>query len=277
MGSLTINGSTSGQVTIAAPAVAGTNTLTLPAATGTVITTASSAALPVSAISATGTPSASTFLRGDSSWAAVSVSGGLIRTPQFLTSGTSYTTPAGCNAIYLEMLGGGGGGGGVQAAGQNRAGCGGGAAFGNVYITVTPSTTYTISIGAAGSAGASGGGSGGAGGNTSITVGATTYTAGGGGGGTGNSGTSGAGGTASNLPFSFAGKAGDGPGSGNYSGGFPYYIYLPGQGTANGSGNSNGSAASFYGCGGGAAVGQGGTAYSGGAGSQGYMRIWEFT
>lgn len=71
MGSLTINGSTSGQVTIAAPAVAGTNTLTLPAATGTVITTASSAALPVSAISATGTPSATTYLRGDASWATI--------------------------------------------------------------------------------------------------------------------------------------------------------------------------------------------------------------
>jgi len=34
---VTLNGSTSGQVTIAAPAVAGTNTITLPAATGTVL------------------------------------------------------------------------------------------------------------------------------------------------------------------------------------------------------------------------------------------------
>ena len=38
MGSVTINGSTSGSVTVAAPAVAGSNTLTLPAATGTVLT-----------------------------------------------------------------------------------------------------------------------------------------------------------------------------------------------------------------------------------------------
>lgn len=72
MGSVTINGSTSGAITLAAPAVAGSNTLTLPAATGTVITSGSSAALPVAAISATGTPTASNYLRGDGAWAAVS-------------------------------------------------------------------------------------------------------------------------------------------------------------------------------------------------------------
>jgi hypothetical protein len=36
MGTITLNGSTSGQITVAAPAVAGTNTLTLPTITGTV-------------------------------------------------------------------------------------------------------------------------------------------------------------------------------------------------------------------------------------------------
>jgi hypothetical protein len=41
MASLVVSGDTSGAITIAAPAVAGTNTLTLPANTGTVITTAS--------------------------------------------------------------------------------------------------------------------------------------------------------------------------------------------------------------------------------------------
>jgi hypothetical protein len=40
MGNLALNGSSSGQITISPPAVAGTNTLTLPAATGTVLTTA---------------------------------------------------------------------------------------------------------------------------------------------------------------------------------------------------------------------------------------------
>jgi hypothetical protein len=41
MGNLTLNGSTSGQITVSPPAVAGTNTLTLPAATGTLALTAS--------------------------------------------------------------------------------------------------------------------------------------------------------------------------------------------------------------------------------------------
>ena len=45
MSSLIIYGDTSGAITIAAPNVAGTNTLTLPAKTGTVLTTASTGAI----------------------------------------------------------------------------------------------------------------------------------------------------------------------------------------------------------------------------------------
>jgi len=41
MASIVVSGDTSGAITIAAPAVAGTNTLTLPTNTGTIITTAS--------------------------------------------------------------------------------------------------------------------------------------------------------------------------------------------------------------------------------------------
>ena len=40
MGNLTLNGATSGQITLAPTAVAGTNTITVPAATGTMLTTA---------------------------------------------------------------------------------------------------------------------------------------------------------------------------------------------------------------------------------------------
>jgi hypothetical protein len=42
MGNLTLNGSTSGAITISPPAIAGTNTLTLPAVTGTVLVPSSS-------------------------------------------------------------------------------------------------------------------------------------------------------------------------------------------------------------------------------------------
>jgi hypothetical protein len=48
MGNLTLNGSTSGAITIAPPAVAGTNTITLPAATGTVVVSNSSGNASVS-------------------------------------------------------------------------------------------------------------------------------------------------------------------------------------------------------------------------------------
>ena len=56
MASIVVNGDTSGSITLSAPAVAGTNTITLPANTGTVITTASSgqsipkAALPTGSV-----------------------------------------------------------------------------------------------------------------------------------------------------------------------------------------------------------------------------------
>lgn len=65
MGSLTINGSTSGQVTITAPAVAGTTTITLPATTSNFLTSVTSVA------AVTGTPSASNYLRGDGTWATI--------------------------------------------------------------------------------------------------------------------------------------------------------------------------------------------------------------
>jgi hypothetical protein len=56
MSSVVISGDTSGSITLQAPAVAGSNTLTLPASTGTIITTASSgqsipkAALPTGSV-----------------------------------------------------------------------------------------------------------------------------------------------------------------------------------------------------------------------------------
>ena len=58
------------------------------------------------------------------SWGTITASGQLLRAPQILTSGTSYTTPANCTAIYVEAVGGGGGGG--QGASGNE-GQGGGA------------------------------------------------------------------------------------------------------------------------------------------------------
>ena len=62
MASLVLTGDTSGQVTISAPAVAGTNTATLPAATGVVMVSGNMPAFSVYASSATSTATA-TFTR----------------------------------------------------------------------------------------------------------------------------------------------------------------------------------------------------------------------
>jgi hypothetical protein len=48
------------------------------------------------------------------SWASITAAGQLLRAPQVLTSGVSYTAPANCTSIYVEAIGGGGGGGGTN-------------------------------------------------------------------------------------------------------------------------------------------------------------------
>jgi len=79
---ITMDGLTSGTLTIAAPAVAGTTTLTFPALTGTV--------------------------------------GLATRTVQVFTSGSgTYTTPTGCKAIWVRCVGGGGGGAGSGTSAGN--------------------------------------------------------------------------------------------------------------------------------------------------------------
>ena len=205
-------------------------------------------------------------------------SGRLLRAPQILTSGTSYTTPADCNSIYVELVGGGGGGGGGSVS---SAGGGGGGAYAAKYFAVSPSTAYTYAIGAGATT------DGGSGGNTTFTVGATTVTAGGGSGG-GTSGSipptsasGGAGGTATNGDINVTGGSG---GRGFTSG--SYANVVTGNGGASGLGfgcgaqsaytSSNsllsGSNGSGYGGGGSGAINNG----AGGDGTAGVIRIWEY-
>ena len=208
-----------------------------------------------------------------------STTGRLIRAPQILTSGTSYTTPAGCTAIYVEAVGGGGGSGGSNASyGGGGGGGGGGVAK---YFTVTASTAYTYAIGAAGTAGSSSG-SGGAGGSTTFTVGATTITAGGGSAGVLGSVTvvSASGGTATNGDLNIAGGAAGRSGSSS-----AYLNELGGQGGNPGLGyfGAGGTLVSATGVGlpgtgyGGGASGATNSGGAGAAGTQGVIRVWEFT
>jgi hypothetical protein len=274
MGSVTINGSTSGSVTIAAPAVAGTTTLTLPATTSNVLTSVTSVA------AVTGTPSASNYLRGDGTWAAVSASGQLIRAPRVLTSGTSYTTPAGCNNVLIEMIGAGGGGGGCGYNGAAAYGGGGGAApYASVYVAVTPNTTYTYAIGSGGTGGVNPSPAATAGGTTSITIGATTYSITGGGAGAlayPGTGASGAAGTATNFSVTIATVAAVTPRGGSTQ--TPTSLNMGGNyNLASTQINSDALRSVGWGAGGGGAMAATSGFQQGSAGYQGVIMISEYT
>ncbi len=208
------------------------------------------------------------------SWA--TPAGLLIRAPQILTSGTSYTTPANCTDIYVELVGGGGGGNVGSVTTNNRGGGGGGSgAYAAKYFAVTGNTAYTYAIG-------TGGGSAVAGGNTTFTVGGTTVTAGGGAiggavGGTSTPGAGGAGGTATNGDLNVTGGSGQNGTviSGttlNASGGGGGASFF-GEGGRGGLAGA-GVAAGPFGAGGG---GSGNAAGAGGSGANGVILVWEFT
>ena len=212
-------------------------------------------------------------------WASVATSGALVRAPQVLTSGTSYTTPANCNSIYVECVGGGGAGGASQGTQASVGGAGGGGGgYCAKYLAVTPNTAYTYAIGAGGAGASSGASS--SGGDTTFTVGGTILRANGGGSGNswgvGPQGLSGGdGGASANGDINVTGDGGEAV---SYD-----YKWIAGQGgggagAIGGGGGTglyygNGNAGRNYG-GGGSGGGNGGTS---GAGGQGAIRIWEYT
>ena len=139
----------------------------------------------VTKLSATGSPSATTFLRGDGSWATPSGGGGgggwLISATNFDASGT-YTVPATAQFLRVFLIGGGGGGGGGGRHSLAVSGGGGGAMGSFFYADCDVSTfggagaSLDITIGAGGTGGiaasadSTNGASGGTGGNSTIDV-----------------------------------------------------------------------------------------------------------
>src|ERR1035441_5329197 len=117
----------------------------------------------------------------------------------------SRTCPAGVTSVTVETWGGGGGGGASINGNPNNTygsgGGGGGGAYNVATVSVAPTTSYSLTVGAGGTAGPSGnGGPGGKGGDTSCTIPGTIPATGGLGGGGANSasgwlGTNGPGGT----------------------------------------------------------------------------------
>lgn len=122
-----------------------------------------------------------------------------------------YLVPAGVTIISVQCWGAGGGG--SSCTSNNRqGGGGGGGAYASSQISVTPGTTYNISVGAGGAANSNGGNS---------TFNGLSVVAAGGSGGTSNSSTAGLGGTVANSTGTvmFAGGNGANGNASPYSGG----------------------------------------------------------
>lgn len=222
---------------------------------------------------------------------------GRLRSFQILTSGTSYTRPAGIVSILVEGWAGGGGGCGVAAAGAGAISMGPGGGSGGYFrkwYVVAPATG-TYAIGAAGTAGNNAGAAAGNGGNTTFTDGTTLCTANGGTGGPGftASGTTalygigGAGGAIStNGDLNLAGEAGGtcervvntglaNQGIGGAGGDSPFGSGGGSSRVTTGAGNN---AATNSGAGGGGALAlSSGAANVGGTGGAGRIIVWEYS
>ena len=123
-------------------------TVTTAKLASTSVTTAKLADSSVSLakLTASGTKDATTFLRGDNTFA--SAAGGLQSTQVFTSSGT-YTKPSGINKIRVFVTGGGGAGGNGDS-GVFYSAAGGGAAGGTAIelLDASSMTTVTVTIGA---------------------------------------------------------------------------------------------------------------------------------
>lgn len=219
----------------------------------------------------------------------------LLKAPTLINTGTTgtYTPSVGCTAILLEIWGAGGqgGGSGTGVAANAAAGSGGSAGcYSRKFLVGVPASfTYSLGVGGSGAAGTANGNAGTA---TTVTINGVVYSAAGGPGGlVGVAGAASgisaaapaAGSTAgTNCDESFAGQVGN-PGirmvgTGNLSGQGGMCSNLdngsPGTPVA---GSANGVAATGNGNGGSGGSNIAVSTQTGGAGTLGAFRVWEFT
>ena len=235
-------------------------------------------AVGIANLGATGTASATTFLRGDNAWA--SAGGGFLEYVVMTATGT-YTAGTSGHAdvtkVVIEVQAGGGGGG-AAASGSTNVGVGG---AGGAYarkgpIAVTTGQTAVMTIGAKGDKGAYGTGSAGTAGGTSSaapgTISFTTITCTGGGGGAASGGTAGTGGTVTSASATYDIRVDGGNGVWQYnkSGGDSMLGCGGEQPTASA---DAGRAGTGYGAGGSGGYGE---AQGGGDGAPGIVIIAEY-
>ena len=227
-------------------------------------------AVGVAGLSATGTASASTFLRGDNAWA--SAAAGFEKYTVVTSSDATFALQSGTTKLIIEVQASGGIAG-TSSSGGRTAGPGGGGAYARKLLSPMVDTdTLNITLGAAAGIAASGT-------TTSVASASgtafTTITCVGGSGGTTSSGTyNGTGGAGGTLPttgdFNVAGGSG---GKGDNQ------KLSPVQGGAwlariNAMPSSGvGLPSTGYGGGGGSAEG---TSLAGGAGGAAVVIVWEY-
>lgn len=105
MSNLVFQATSGGSVTLTGANTASSFTITVPATTGNMITSGDSGTVTVTMLSATGTPSSSTYLRGDGSWATVAAQtypGAGIANSTGSAWGTSYTTSGSGTVVALN-------------------------------------------------------------------------------------------------------------------------------------------------------------------------------
>ena len=167
-------------------------------------------------LSATGTKSSSTFLRGDNSFATVPTGVSLVDM-QVITTTSTYTPTSGTQFVKVYCVGAGGGGGGAESTSTGAQVRGGGGGGGGTAIRTYNSTelgaTASITIGSGGTGG-TGFADGTDGGTTTVNPAGTGVTLTGNGGkkgfatkrGSNVSGLSGMGGTATNGQLNIRGR-----------------------------------------------------------------------
>jgi len=105
MSNLVFQANSGGSITLTGANTASTATITIPATTGNMVTTGDTGTVTVTMLSATGTPSSTTYLRGDGTWSTIAgqtYPGAGIANSTGSAWGTSYTTSGSGTVVALN-------------------------------------------------------------------------------------------------------------------------------------------------------------------------------